>query len=63
MCVVATRFLYVLTAGDKKTARIDRSLAYDSLWLDLQHLVSENNPIASRAVMTRRNGCEHFERR
>src|SRR5258706_5892841 len=44
--------LYVLTAGDKKTG-----LASIAVWRTShygwtsQHLVSENNPMASRAVM------------
>src|SRR5438309_1876816 len=57
--------LYVLTAGDKKRGRASLAVwrSTRSGWMS-QHLVSENNPYASRAVMLAaaaariRKGCD-----
>src|ERR1700716_3112014 len=57
--------LYVLTAGDKKRGRASLAVwrSTQNGWMS-QHLVSENNPYASRAVMLAaaaariRNGCD-----
>src|ERR1700732_2308080 len=57
--------LYVLTAGDKKRGRASLAVWRSTRngWMS-QHLVSENNPHASRAVMlaaaaaTIRKGCD-----
>src|SRR5258708_9514931 len=57
--------LYVLTAGDKKRGRASLAVWRSTRngWMS-QHLVSENNPYASRAVMLAaaaariRKGCD-----
>src|SRR4030088_2746625 len=57
--------LYVLTAGDEKRGRASLAVwrTTENGWMS-QHLVSENNPYASRAVMlaaaaaTIRKGCD-----
>ncbi len=58
--------LYVLTAGDKKRGRASLAVWRSTRngWMS-QHLVSENNPYASRAVMlaaaaARIDGADHW---
>src|SRR5947209_11010670 len=65
MLSVGDSLLYVLTAGDKKKGRASLAVWRSTRngWMS-QHLVSENNPHASRAVMLAaaaariRKGCD-----